>query len=162
GLPTLQLENGEYLVQSLAILEYLEEFYPTPAILPQNTQARAYVRAVANMIACDMHPLNNLRVLKYLQNDLQQPQKIIEDQWRPHWLHLGFSALEQFIKHSDFYSGTYCCGDQVSLADMCLVPQVYSAKRFNLDLSAYPCITKICNQLNTLEAFVLAAMEIQA
>jgi maleylacetoacetate isomerase len=162
GVPTLQIDNGKYLVQSMAILEYLEEFCPNPAILPKDIQARAYVRALANMIGCDMHPLNNLRVVKYLQNDLHQTKAVVEEQWRPHWLLQGFNAIEEFINNSGFYNGNYCCGDHVSMADICLVPQVYSAKRFNFDLSAYPNITKICNKLNNLDAFVLAAMEIQA
>ncbi|EJI85978.1 MULTISPECIES: maleylacetoacetate isomerase [Alishewanella] len=155
-VPTLVDEQGS-LSQSLAIIEYLDETYPEPRLLPQEPFARAKVRALALDIACDLHPLNNLRVLQYLTGELalDEAQKL---RWIQHWLTLGFNALEQKLQQT---AGQYCYGDDVSLADLCLVPQVYNALRFNLDLSRYPLISRIYQHCLQLAAFALAAPEQQ-
>lgn len=149
--------DGLTLNQSLAIIEYLEESYPEPALLPGDAAERALVRALALDIACDIHPLNNLRVLQYLtrQLNVDEQQKV---QWIQHWLHSGFLALEQRLSH---HAGHYCFGDQVTLADVCLVPQVYNAQRFGLDMTAYPAISLAHHNCQQLAAFALAAPEQQ-
>jgi maleylacetoacetate isomerase len=146
------------LNQSLAIIEYLDEMYPEPALLPENAADKARVRALALDIACDIHPLNNLRVLQYLTGPLalNDSQKL---EWITHWLHGGFSALEQRLLKS---AGQFCLGDAVTLADLCLVPQVYNAQRFALDMTAYPVISRIHHNCQQLAAFALAAPEQQA
>lgn len=155
-VPVLQDENVS-LNQSLAIIEYLDEVYPEPALLPADPAARAQVRALALDIACDIHPLNNLRVLQYLTGPLAlgEQQKL---SWIQHWLATGFTALEQRLEHT---AGEYCFGDQVSLADLCLVPQVYNALRFQLDLASYPQINRLYHHCQQLAAFALAAPEQQ-
>lgn len=155
-VPTL-LDNDLSLNQSLAIIEYLEQQYPEPSVLPADAATKAQVRALALDIACDIHPLNNLRVLQYLTGPLalsdQQKQA-----WIIHWLEVGFSSFEQRLAA---VSGKFCVGDTVTLADICLVPQVYNAKRFGLDMSLYPRINAIVEQCQQLDAFKLAAPEAQ-
>ena len=155
-VPTL-VEDDFYLSQSLSILEYLNERYPEVDLLPQDPQQRALVRAFSLAIACDIHPLNNLRVLQYLTNRLQ-----ITDQqkttWYSHWLEQGFATLEAMLIASN---GQFCFGKQASFADCCLIPQVYNALRFNIDMSAYPKIVAIYQHCNTLAAFQEAAPEAQ-
>lgn len=155
-VPTL-VDDGLNLNQSLAIIEYLDEVYPEPALLPQEPAARALVRALAMDIACDIHPLNNLRVLQYLTGPLalNETQKL---QWITHWLSTGFKALERRLQST---AGQFCVGDDVTLADLCLVPQVYNAQRFALDMSAYPTICSIHHHCQQLAAFALAAPEQQ-
>ncbi|WP_423185799.1 maleylacetoacetate isomerase [Alishewanella sp. d11] len=155
-VPVLQDESLN-LNQSLAIIEYLDEVYPEPALLPVVPSERAQVRALALDIACDIHPLNNLRVLQYLTGPLAltEQQKL---SWIQHWLTTGFTALEQRLSQT---AGQYCFGDQLSLADICLVPQVYNALRFNLDLQNYPTIQRIYQHCQQLAAFALAAPEQQ-
>ncbi|GGW50691.1 maleylacetoacetate isomerase [Alishewanella tabrizica] len=150
-------DDDVMLNQSLAIIEYLDETYPAPALLPKASLARAHVRAMALDIACDIHPLNNLRVLQYLTGPLAltEQQKLA---WIQHWLAVGFTALEQRLALS---AGQYCYGDSVSLADICLVPQVYNALRFNVSLQPYPNISRIYQHCQQLAAFVLAAPEQQ-
>lgn len=145
------------LNQSLAIIEYLDETYPQPVLLPADPAARAKVRALALDIACDMHPLNNLRVLQYLTGPLAltEQQKL---NWINHWLNTGFSALEQRLKQS---AGQFCFGDEVTLADICLVPQVYNAQRFALDMNAFPTVMAVHHNCLQLAAFALAAPEQQ-
>lgn len=155
-LPAL-VEDDFALAQSLSILEYLEEKYPEHALLPNNLQDRARVRAFCQNIACDIHPLNNLRVLKYLKHELQ----ISDDEktaWYKHWVEIGFKSLEQQLIDSN---GKFCFGDQATLADCCLIPQVYNAKRFNIDLSAFPQISAIYQHCSDLDAFKNAAPEAQ-
>lgn len=155
-LPAL-VEDDFALAQSLSILEYLEEKYPEHALLPNNLQDRARIRAFCQNIACDIHPLNNLRVLKYLKHELQ----ISEDEktaWYKHWVEIGFKSLEQQLVDSN---GKFCFGDQATLADCCLIPQVYNAKRFNIDLSAFPKISVIYQHCSGLDAFKNAAPEAQ-
>ncbi|MCH7304164.1 maleylacetoacetate isomerase [Acinetobacter sp. NIPH 1869] len=155
-VPTL-LDQDQPLTQSLSILEYLEERYPAKALLPKDLIERAKVRAFAQSIACDIHPINNLRVLKYLQNDLaiSNEQKTL---WYRHWILEGFHSLEMQLQHSN---GQFCFGSQPTFADCCLIPQVYNAKRFKIDLSAFPKIESIYQHCLTLPAFLNATPEQQ-
>ena len=155
-VPTL-VEDDFNLSQSLSILEYLDEQYPEVALLSQDAQQRALVRAFSLAIACDIHPLNNLRVLQYLTGTLN----VTDEQkttWYKHWVETGFTTLEALLKESN---GKFCFGDQATIADCCLIPQVYNALRFNIDLSAYPKIASIYQHCNTLAAFQNAAPEAQ-
>jgi maleylacetoacetate isomerase/maleylpyruvate isomerase len=148
-VPTLATEFG-ILTQSLAILEWLEETYPTPALLPQDPIARARARSFSLQIACDIHPLNNLRVLHYLEKNFHiTPEQ--KTQWYHHWLALGFEALEVSIL------GPFCMGQEITLADLCLLPQIYNAKRFALNLNPYPKIQALDRQAQSLP-WVEAAM----
>ncbi|MBR7889857.1 MULTISPECIES: maleylacetoacetate isomerase [Marinomonas] len=156
-LPTL-VDGQTVLSQSLAIIEYLEEAYPdTVSLLPDSPEARAHVRAISQMIACDVHPLNNLRVLQYLNCsfDVDDAQR---QQWYTHWITVGFDALEKVIAKQP---GKFCFGDTPSLADCCLVPQIYNAKRFNMSLEAYPHIVSVDEHCKDHPAFVQAAPEQQ-
>jgi maleylpyruvate isomerase len=147
------------IMQSLAIIEYLEEAYPTPALLPQPAIDRAFVRSVALSIACEIHPLNNLRVLRYLARTL----KVGEDDknaWYRHWVEQGLSALETTLAR-DARVGVFCYGDQPSLADCFLVPQIFNAQRFKCDLSAMPTIMRIFDACMAQDAFVQASPEQQ-
>ena len=140
-VPTLQTGQN-FLQQSLAIIEYLEEYCPQPALLPQSPIERAYVRAIALSIACDIHPLNNLRVLNYLRTNLQQTEDEVGS-WYRHWISVGLTSLEQQISTSQFYSGEFVFGTQFTLADLCLLPQLVSARRFQGTLDSYPTLLKI-------------------
>lgn len=154
-VPTLQ--DGSFRVsQSMAILEYLEEKYPRPPLLPHDFEKRAKVRALANIIACDIHPLNNLRVLQYLKSHLQasEQQKI---DWYHHWLHVNFSAIEQLLQQNK--AGPYCFGKHITLADICLIPQVYNAIRFRCDMKNYPLIMKINQNCLQIPTFIEASPE---
>lgn len=155
-VPTL-VDEELTLNQSLAILEYLDARYPEPALLPADAARAAQVRALALDIACDIHPLNNLRVLQYLTGPLglSEQQKT---EWIHHWLATGFQALEQRLAET---AGKFSIGDKVSLADLCLVPQVYNALRFQLDMSPYPVMMAIYQHCNQLDAFQQAAPEAQ-
>ncbi len=150
------LEDGEAAVaQSLAIIEYLEETHPFPSLLPGKPAQRAAIRAFALHIACEIHPLNNLRVLQYLTG----PAGLSEDAklaWYRHWIELGLQALENDVV-SRQTQGPYCFGEQVSLADVCLVPQIFNAQRFNCDLTPYPRLLAIADNCNQLPAFIDAA-----
>lgn len=154
-VPLLETEAGIPLTQSLAICEYLEERYPSPALLPENLEERARVRALAQLVACEMHPLNNLRVLKYLVGELgaNEQDKL---NWYRHWVIEGFNALESMLKPAAG-TGDFCHGDTPTLADICLVPQVFNAERFECDLAAYPTIQRITANCRALKAFRLAA-----
>ena len=154
-VPALKLDTGDVLIQSLAIIEYLDEAYPQPPLLPQDLIARAKVRAVAQVIACDIHPLNNVGPLRYLKNALGQAQAQI-DTWYHHWILDGFEALESFIS-----GAPYACGKDVTLADVCLVPQVYNARRFNVPLDRFPKIVAVEAACNALPAFEQARPENQ-
>jgi maleylacetoacetate isomerase len=154
-VPALKLEDGEVLTQSLAIIEYLDTVHPNPPLLPEDPVARAKVRAVAQAIACDIHPLNNLVVLQYLKNTLKHEQAQI-DAWYHHWVTEGFKAIEAMIK-----PGPYAFGPQVSLADVCLVPQVFNARRFKVPLDAFPNIVTTEAACLKLPAFDKARPENQ-
>ena len=155
-VPTL-IDDTFALSQSLSILEYLDEKYPEPALLPKQLQQRALIRAFSQNIACDIHPLNNLRVLQYLQNvfALSEGEK---STWYKHWIELGMRSLEAQLTESN---GQFCFGEQATFADCCLIPQVYNAKRFNIDVSAFPKIESIYQHCMTLDAFQQAAPEAQ-
>lgn len=157
ALVPAMIDGDVVLTQSLSILEYLEERFPTPALLPEDTAQRALIRAFCLSIACDIHPLNNLRVLQYLTQtlELNESQK---DAWYAHWIHLGFASLEQQLQHSN---GQFCFGEHATFADCCLIPQVYNAYRFHLDLSAYPKIQAIYRHCTALAAFQQAAPDAQ-
>ncbi|TQV78847.1 maleylacetoacetate isomerase [Exilibacterium tricleocarpae] len=155
-VPALKTERGDYISQSTAILEYLEAQYPQPPLLPADSYAAATVRSWASIIACDIHPLNNLRVLKYLTGELQVDEQQ-KNTWYRHWIETGFTALESQVR-----AAPYCFGEQVTLADVYLVPQVYNARRFDTDMTAYPKIEAICAACNGLPAFDKAKPESQA
>ncbi|MEC8326529.1 MAG: maleylacetoacetate isomerase [Pseudomonadota bacterium] len=153
-LPALETEKGK-LGQSLAILEYLDEIHPQTPLLPNDPWQKAQVRSFAYAIACDIHPIDNLRVLKYLTGELN----VTEEQktaWYLHWIQIGFEKLEKLIGATDF-----CCGDTPSLADVCLVPQVFNALRFGLDMAQFPKINAIYQRCNSIQAFIDAAPENQ-
>ena len=157
-IPVLE-DQSKIFIQSPAIIEYLEETYPNPSILPANSAARAYVRALAQIIACEIHPLNNLRVLNYLT----KPLDCSDDQkrgWCGYWIYEGFAALERFIEKSN-YAGKFCYENSPTLADIFLVPQVYNAKRFDCDISKFPNIKKINEDCLSLEEFSAATPDNQ-
>ena len=157
-VPALDIGSA-VLGQSLAIIEYLEELRPQPALLPRDPVARAQVRAMAQVVACDIHPINNLRVLKYLKEPLGQPQPVI-DEWVRHWVGAGFRALEALaVRHTA--DGRCLFGDSVTMADVCLVPQMYNARRFKVDVSACPTLVAVCAHLEALPAFAAARPELQ-
>ena len=156
-VPVLQ-DGGVTVTQSLAILEYLEETHPTPALLPTSAADRAHVRAMAQLIACEIHPINNLRVLQHLEHELHLDAPA-RNAWYAHWVNEGFAALELMLQHS----GGHCChGDVPGMADCCLVPQVYNARRFQISLAPYPTIARIAAHCEALPAFMQAAPEAQA
>ena len=148
------------LKQSLAIIEYLEEAYPAVALLPPTSLARAYVRGIALSIACDIHPLNNLRVLRYLARQLKVNEED-RNAWYRHWCQQGLAALEQTLA-ADTQVGIYCYGDTPTLADCCLIPQIANAERVDADLRAMPTLLRIRAACMKLDAFVAAAPENQA
>ena len=134
-VPTLETDDGALILQSLAIIEWLEETHPTPPLLPRDPVARAHVRAIALTIACDIHPLNNLRVLRYLKQSMQQPDAA-RDEWYRHWIAEGLAGLEALLR--DAGPGPFCFGNKPTLADICLVPQLANARRLSCPLDAYP------------------------
>jgi len=138
-VPALELDDGRWLGQSMAIIEYLDETHPEPPLLPRDPLARARVRALAQDIGCDIHPINNLRVLRYLKNDLGQPQDTV-DRWYRHWIATGLAVAERQLAGS---AGRFCFGDQPGLADCLLVPQVYNAQRFDCPLDDFPTVMRV-------------------
>lgn len=153
-VPTL-VDDGFVLGQSMAILEYLEEAHPQPALLPADVRERARVRALAQTIACDIHPLNNLRVLQYLKRTLNIDDAG-RDEWYRHWIDLGLTAIEAMLADSPD-TGRFCHGDSPTFADVLLVPQVANARRLNCDLGAMPHVQRIDAECMTLDAFIKAA-----
>ena len=154
-VPALRLDGGDVLTQSLAIIDYLDEAHPQPPLLPVDPVQRAKVRAVALTIACDIHPIDNLRVLQYLKRTLKHEQSDI-DAWYHHWIIQGFNAIEAAIA-----PGPYCFGAQVTLADICLVPQVFNARRLKVPLEAFPKIVAVESACLKLAAFDKARPENQ-
>ena len=157
-VPTFD-DGGQILTQSLAIIEYLEERYPKPPLLPADPADRALVRSMALIIACEVHPIQNLRVLVHLKNNLKQSDDDL-NLWAQHWIDLGLSAFEQIVVSSPKHS-RFCFGDTPTLADICLVPQLANARRFGCDLSAYPTLLQIEKACSALPAFTDAAPEKQ-
>jgi maleylacetoacetate isomerase len=157
-VPALE-DGGRVLTQSLAILEYLEEKYPRPALLPADAADRALARSMALIIACEVHPIQNLRVLVHLKKHLNQSDDDL-NRWAQHWIHLGLSALEQMVT-AGATRGKFCFGDAPTFADICLVPQLANARRFGCDLSPYPALLRIETICNALPAFDDAAPEKQ-
>jgi maleylacetoacetate isomerase len=151
-VPTL-LQDGQVITQSVAILEYIEETHPFPPLLPKSALGRAHVRALVADVAADIHPINNLRVLQTLERQFGA-EKLQKETWVRHWIEVGFSAIESKLAST---SGIYCFEDQVSLADIVLVPQVYNARRFGVDLSPFPLIQSIEQRCMQLDAFTEAA-----
>jgi len=154
-VPALVAPEGEVLIQSLAIIEYLDETHPDPPLLPKDPIARAKARALAQLIACDIHPLNNVGPLRYLKNQMGQEQSAI-DAWYHHWVRDGFEALEALIAPAP-----YACGKAVTLADICLVPQVYNARRLKVPLEKFPKIVGVDAACLALPAFDRARPENQ-
>ena len=148
-------DDDRTLTQSLAIVEWLDETHPRPPLLPADANGRARVRSIAQSIACDIHPLNNLRVLNYLTGTLGATEAQ-RDGWYRYWIDLGFEALEKRLE-AERATGRCCHGDAPTLADVCLVPQVANARRFNVDLAPYPTIVRIDAACNELAAFADAA-----
>jgi len=157
-VPALEID-GQRLIQSLPIIEYLDETHPEPPLLPGDAAGRARVRALAAIVACDIHPLNNLRVLRYLQNSLGHGQDAIAA-WYNHWIAAGFAAFERLLAE-DRRTGAFCHGEAPGLADIALVPQVVNAERYRLDLAPYPAIMRIFNTCMQLDAFAAAHPEQQ-
>ena len=153
GLVPFLIDGDVQLGQSVAIMEYLDETYPAYPLMPSAPEERARVRQIVNMIACDTHPLNNLRVLNYLEQELGQ-SKTARDAWYRHWIDETFTALEQLLMTT---AGVYCVGNEVTLADCMLVPQVYNARRFNMTLDDYPTIARIVANCEQLQALIKAA-----
>ena len=157
-VPTL-VDDGVVIGQSLAILEYLEEKYPNVALLPHDLKARALARQLAQIIACDVHPLNNLRVLQYIENelDVSDDKKTI---WYHHWIRNGFQAYEKLL-HQHKLSGTFSLGEELSIADACLIPQIYNANRFEFPMGEFPRLRQINENCLNLERFKNAVPENQ-
>ncbi len=156
-VPALEM-NDACLTQSLAIIEWLEERHPGVPLLPAYAKSRAIVRGMAQVVCCDIHPLNNLRVLNVLRNDFGADEAAVND-WIAHWIRDGFVALEALIEE---HGGQFAFGDTVGLGDCCLVPQVYSAERFEVSLEAFPAIRKVTQNARSVAAFAAAAPERQA
>ena len=154
-VPVLVTDQGDRLIQSLAIIEYLDETHPEPPLLPKDPIGRAKVRALAELIACDIHPLNNTSPLRYLKNTMNQEQSAI-DTWYHHWILAGFEALEGLIA-----AAPYACGETVTIADICLVPQVANARRLKVPLDKFPKIVAVDAACLKLPAFDRARPECQ-
>jgi len=154
-LPALETDDG-VLAQSLAILEWLDETYPQSPLITGTAWQKAQIRNLSFAIACDIHPVNNLRVLKYLLYELGVDDEA-KNKWYRHWIEVGFEKIELMINDND----DYCIGNQPTLADICLVPQVFNAIRFNVDMSVYPKIAAIYEHCNKLAAFNDAAPQNQ-
>ncbi|HXW48466.1 MAG TPA: maleylacetoacetate isomerase [Xanthobacteraceae bacterium] len=154
-VPALVTPAGDVLIQSLAIIEYLDETHPQPPLLPKDPIGRARVRALAELIACDIHPLNNTSPLRYLKNNMAQEQRAI-DEWYHHWVITGFEALEQLVT-----PGPFACGREITLADLCLVPQVANARRLKVPLERFPKIVAVDRACLAIPAFDRARPENQ-
>jgi maleylacetoacetate isomerase len=148
-VPTLELEDGTRLNQSLAIIEYLDEVHPNRALLPRESKARARVRSLSELVACEIHPLNNLRVLQHLKRALGQSEEQV-NAWYRYWIGDGLAKFEAELAGS---KSKFCHGDSPTMADCCLVPQIFNAKRYNCDLAPYPTTMRVFDACMKLEAF---------
>lgn len=160
GLVPALVDDGHVLGQSLAIIEYLDEAYPEPPFLPEDIFERAYVRRLSQIIGCDIHPLNNIRVLKWLKANVPGDEGIA-DRWYAHWIAEGFHGFEACLLQEGRH-GDYCLGNALTMADICLAPQVANARRFNCDLSAFPVTVAIADRVAELPAVRRVAPETQA
>ena len=158
GLVPWFSEDGVALGQSLAIIEYLEEAYPTPALLPSNLASRAYAREIACTVACDIHPVGNLRVLEKLSADYKESAEG-RAAWNRHWMEAGFTAIESRLQKA---AGHFAIGDEPCLADLYIVPQLYNARRFGVNLARYPRLCAVDEAARALPAFIAAAPEHQS
>lgn len=149
-VPALEVD-GLRLGQSLAIIEYLDAIHPEPRMIPSDPTRRAQAMEMALTIACDIHPINNLRVLQYLEHDLGQDKPAV-DGWYRHWVEAGFATLEKLLPDAPFAGG-----DAPNIVDACLVPQMFNARRFNVDLAPYPKLTALADRAGALPAFIAAA-----
>jgi len=140
-VPALVDDAGRVFTQSMAMIEYLDDIHPEPPLMPRGAEDRWYVRAVSQIIGCEMHPLNNVRVLKYLKGWGHDDAKV-NGEWYRHWIAEGFASLEQFLNAQKRH-GRFCLGDHFTMADVCLVPQVFNAQRYDCDLSPYPTVMKL-------------------
>jgi len=152
-VPALE-DAGRVLTQSLAIIEYLDEVHPGPKLLPSDPVDRHYVRALSQIVACEIHPLNNLRALKHIRKAYQLDEEGV-NAWYRHWIAEGFAMMESFLNEHRKH-GRYCLRDQVTMADCCLVPQVFNAQRYNCELKLYPTVMRIHEACMQLDAFVQA------
>jgi maleylacetoacetate isomerase len=160
-VPTLVDDAGRAFTQSMATIEYLDEKYPEPALLPKDAEARWYVRALSQIVGCDIHPLNNVRVLKYLKGRFGLEPGRVDGEWYRHWIAEGFRDLESFLA-TQRRSGRFCLGDAVTMADVCLAPQVFNAERFDCDLAPYPIVRRIYEACSAHPAFEAAHPSKQA
>jgi len=159
GLVPALADDGQVIPQSLAICEYLEETHPEPPLLPGGALDRAAIRSMALAVACDIHPLNNLSVTAYVRAQFGADDAGVQ-RWVAHWIQRGFGALEQRVSQVS-KDGRHCYGSSVTLADVCLVPQMYNARRFNVDVTSYPALAAICTHLESLPAFSAARPDAQ-
>ena len=159
ALVPMLVDEGETITQSMAIIEYLDDKVPDPPLLPPTPEARARVRSIAQVIACDIHPLNNLRVLKYLTGTLGASEDA-KNAWYRHWIELGLAAIEARLA-ADSRTGAFCHGATPTLADICLVPQLANARRYDFSIEAYPTLGRIESHCLALDAFARAAPERQ-
>ena len=159
GLIPALVHDGHVITQSLAIIEYLDEIVPKPPLLPRDAAGRVRARSIAYAIACDIHPVNNLRVNNYLRDNLgAEPQALAA--WQKHWISLGFAALESMLSRDD-ETGKFCHGDAPTIADICLIPQIANARRVHVDLMAYPTLLRIEEIALETPAFAAARPEVQ-
>jgi maleylacetoacetate isomerase len=160
-VPALVSDAGKVYTQSMAMIEWLDERHPEPPLMPRGAEEKWYVRAVSQIIGCEMHPLNNTRVLKYLKSAYGLDDAKVNGDWYPHWVAEGFAGLEGFLALQKL-TGRYCLGDQVTMAEVCLVPQVFNAQRFNCDLAPYPTVMAIFERCMKLPAFADTQPSLQA
>ena len=156
-VPMLELDDGNRVTQSVAILEYLDELHPAPPLLPAHPLERARVRALALSVACEIHPLNNLRVLRYLTRELEITEEK-KNMWYAHWVRQGLEAFERSLVAGP--DGAYCHGNQVGLADCLLIPQIFNAQRFNVSLDGLPRVMGVFEACMDLEAFQRSRPEV--
>ncbi len=150
-VPALVDDAGRVFTQSMAMIEYLDEVQPEPPLLPAGAEERWYVRAASQIVGCEIHPLNNVRVLKYLKNAYGLSDDRVNKGWYPHWIAEGLKGMEDFLLAQRRH-GRYCLGDTFTMADVCLIPQIYNAQRYNCDLSAFPTVMKLFAAGAALEA----------
>ena len=150
-VPTLMSDDGFHIAQSLAIIEYLEETHPSPPLMPKDARGRARVRSLSDLIACEIHPLNNLRTLQYLKRALGQNDDQVNT-WYRHWIADGLRKLEAALGEGS-ETGSFCHGDRPTMADCCLVPQIFNARRYQCDLAPYPIVMRVFDACMRIEAF---------